>query len=309
MITTLTGPNSFLLGYDLTAQVNRFVAEHGDLALERIDGETIELSRLREAITSLPFLANKKLVVLRAPSSNKQFIEQAEILLQEVSDTTDVIIVEPKLDKRSAYYKFLKKNTTFTEYAELDVNGLAAWLVRAAKDKGGTLRSNDARYLIDRVGLNQQMLSNELEKLLLRDNVITRETIDLLTDPTPQSTIFQLLEAAFAGQAERALKLYQEQRALKVEASQIIAMLAWQLHILAVIKAAGNRSAADIAAAAKLSPYVVQKSTAIAKQLSMAELKQLINDLLDIDLKSKRSNLDVDEALQNYFLQVALTKH
>ncbi len=57
---------------------------------------------------SLPFLASKKLVVLRAPSANKQFVEQVETILASVSDTTDVIIIEPKLDKRSAYYKFLK---------------------------------------------------------------------------------------------------------------------------------------------------------------------------------------------------------
>ncbi|MDL2341524.1 MAG: DNA polymerase III subunit delta [Patescibacteria group bacterium] len=308
MITTLCGPNSFGLQHDLHKAVQKFVAEQGDLALERIDGETVDLARLREAITCLPFLASKKLVVLRAPSANKQFTEQVEVLLGVVPNTTDIIIIEPKIDKRSAYYKFLKKSTSFTEYTALDSNGLAAWLVRLAKDKGGNLSSNDARYLIDRIGLNQQLLASELEKLLLHNDHITRSTIDLLTEASPQSTIFQLLEAAFAGHGERALQLYAEQRALKVEAPQIIAILAWQLHILLLIKTGGNRSAADVAKEARLSPYVVQKSTAIARNLSLPELQQLLTGLLDIDLKSKRSNLDSDEALQNYFLQLALSR-
>lgn len=308
MIVTLSGTNSFGWQHDLRQRVTAFVAEQGDLALERIDGETAELARINEALASLPFLASKKLVVLRAPSANKQFVEQIEAILGSVSDTTDVIIIEPKLDKRSAYYKFLKKTTTLTEYAELDSNGLAAWLQRSAKDQGGTISSNDARYLIERVGANQQILFSEIKKLLIYAPTVTRISIDLLTEQTPQSTIFQLLEAAFAGNAQRALRLYQEQRALKVETPQIIAMLAWQLHILLITKAAGNRSPADIAKTAKLSPYVVQKSATIARHLSLGQLKQLISNLLDIDLKSKRTSLDIDEALQNYLLLLALDK-
>lgn len=306
MIIVLSGPNSYLLQQELTKLVRKFLAEYGDLALERIDCQETELPRIQEAITSLPFLASRKMVVLRSPSTNKQFVEKAEQLLASVSDTTDLIIVEPKLDKRSAYYKFIKKTTDYREFAEPDINGLAAWLIRSAKEQGGTISSNDARFLVERIGMNQQLLANEMTKLLLHDNKVTRDSITLLTDQTPQSTIFQLLEAAFAGNAKRALSLYQEQRSLKVEAPQIVAMLAWQLHIIALVKVAGNRPPNDIAKEAKLSPFVVQKSATIARKLSMTKLKELIDKLLDIDIKSKRTNLDIDEALQHYFLKLAL---
>lgn len=306
MIIVLSGLNSYLLQQDLSKLVQKFLDDHGELALERIDCQEAELPRIEEAITSLPFLASRKMVVLRSPSANKQFVEKAERLLATVNDTTDLVIVEPKLDKRSAYFKFLKKSTDYREFTEPDVNGLAAWLIRSAKEQGGTVSSNDARFLVERVGVNQQLLANELNKLLLHNDKITRDSITLLTDQTPQSTIFQLLEAAFAGNAKRALNLYQEQRLLKVEAPQIVAMLAWQLHIIAIVKAAGNRSPNDIAKEAKLSPFVVQKSATIAHKLSLAELKDLIDRLLDIDIKSKRTNLDTDEALQHYFLRLAL---
>jgi len=305
MIITLTGENAFGLQRELNKLVADFMHEHGDLALERVDGEEVEFARLQEALTSLPFLANKKMVVLRKPSANKQFLEEAEKLLTDVPETTEVIIVEPKLDKRLGYYKFLKKSTDFREYKELDVYGMAQWLAGEAKGLGGTLNVRDAQYLVERVGLNQQLLGNELEKLVLYNPAVTRETIDLLTEPTPQSTIFQLLEAAFGGNAKRTLELYQEQRALKVEPPQIIAMLAWQLHVLALIKTAGDRSADTIAAEAKLSPFVVRKSQGIARNLSSAELKTLVKDLLTIDARTKRENLDADEALQNYLLGIA----
>lgn len=305
MITTLTGENSFGWQRNLRQLVEKFVAEHGDLALERIDGEEANFARLQEAIYSLPFLSDKKMVVLRAPSKNKEFTEQAEQILTNIPNSTDVIIVEPKLDKRLSYYKYLKSKTDFNEFNELDQAGLTSWLISRAKEQGSTIGTSDARYLVERVGLNQQLLGNELDKLLLYSSKISRQTIDLLTDETPQSTIFQLLEAAFDGQSRRLLKLYKEQRALKVEPAQIIAMLTWQLHVMAIIKTAGQISIDDIARDAKLNPYVLRKSQSITLKLSLSDLKKLISDLLTIDTKSKRTAIDVDEALQHYLLGLA----
>ncbi|MDB5170944.1 MAG: polymerase subunit delta [Candidatus Saccharibacteria bacterium] len=305
MIRTFTGENSFELQRELRAVTDAFVAEQGDLALERIDGQEASFDRIQEAVTSLPFLASKKLVLLRAPSANKQFVEKFESLLADIPETTDLIIVEPKLDKRLSYYKFLKKQTDFYDFPPMDANSLSRWLVDTAKQQGGLISVSDAHYLVERVGASQQLVSSDLEKLLLYDANVTRKTIDLLTEATPQSTIFQLLESAFAGNDKRALELYAEQRALKVEPQQIIAMLAWQLHVLAIIKAAGDRSADVVAKEAKLNPYVVRKSQGIARKITIAELKTLVSDLLTIDARSKRTALDLDEALQHYLLKLA----
>lgn len=305
MVITLTGSNSFTLGAALRQLLAEFVAQHGELAVEQLDGEEVEFERLAEAVTSLPFLASKKLVVLRAPGTNKTFQDQCEQLLAAIPETTEVIMVEPKLDKRSSYYKFLKRATDFRDFPELDQAGLVAWLVATAKQRGGKLSPTDARLLTERIGLNQRLLANELEKLLLYDPQISRATIELLTDETPQSTIFRLLEAAFAGRHHQTMELYAEQRALKVEPAQIIAMLTWQLHTLSIIKTAGDRPNTQIASEAKLNPFVVQKSQSIARGLTFARLKQLVSELLSIDRRLKRSNLDADEALQHYLLKLA----
>ena len=307
MVVTLAVDNSYGWQRELQQLVHDFVHEHGDLALERLDGEEAEFARLQEALTSLPFLSSKKMVVLRTPSKNKVFTVHAEQLLSTLPETTDVIIIEPKLDKRLGYYKYLKANTDWREFNELDPAGLARWLSEQAKQAGGSLSSADARYLVDRVGLHQQQLANELEKLLIYKPEISRQSINALTEATPQSTIFELLEAAFAGQGRKAMALYAEQRAMKVEPPQIISLLAWQLHVLAVIKTAGERTTETIALEAKLNPFVVRKSQAIAQKLSLAELKQLIRRLVGIDADSKRTNLDVDEALQLYLLQLSST--
>lgn len=303
-VTTITGANDFMRKAELRRRIDAFVTEHGELALERIDAEEVEFNRLHEALTSLPFLASHKLVVIAQPSGNTAFADKAEVLLSELPDTTDVIFVEPKFDKRSGLYKLLKKQSEFIEYAALDGPALVQWLVERATAAGAKLTTGEARYLVERVGNNQQLLANEIDKLALYQPNITRQTIDELTEKTPQSTIFELIESAFSGNPNRALELYEEQRRLKVEPIQIIAMLAWQLHVLSLVVAADGRSADAIASEAKLNPFTVKKTQRLAARLGLPQVRTFVDNLVVIDRRSKRETFDLDEALRHYILQL-----
>jgi DNA polymerase-3 subunit delta len=306
-VITITGANDFMRSSEIRKLVSGFVAQYSELALERIDGEEVTFERIREALTSLPFLTNKKMVVLNRPSANTQFVEQAEALLAALPSTTELLLVEPKFDKRGSLYKLLKKQSDFREYNQLEGSQLTTWLIGRAKANGATISSADARYLAERVGQNQQLLSNELDKLALYQPAITRQTIDELTEKAPQSTIFELIEAAFAGKRQRALELYDEQRRLKVEPIQIIAMLAWQLHVLALVCVGEGRSVEAIAKEAKLNTFTVNKTQRLASRLSLGVVRQNVDRLATIDQRSKREALDLDEALRNYILQLHTT--
>lgn len=305
MVVTITGANDLQRKAALDTLVSQFVVDNGDMALERIDGEEISAERMRESIQSMPFLSSRKMVLLREPGKQKAFAEAISEVLADIPESTELIIYEPKLDKRGTYYKALKKLTDFKEFGELDAGGLARWMVEYAVGQGGSISLADATYLVNRLGLNQQLLRSELDKLLAYDSQITRKTIDLLTEPLPQSTVFELLDAAFAGNTQRAFELYREQRALKVEPQAIIAMLAWQLHIVATVKAAGSMPAEQIASSAKLNPFVIRKSQSIARKLTLARIKELVSELLALDMQLKRSAIDADEALQLYLMRLA----
>ncbi len=292
-------------GAEARRAVAGFEKEYGDMAVERLDGEEATYERMAEAAQSLPFLATRKLVVLRAPGANKEFAEKFEAFITGVSETNDVIIVEPKLDKRLSYYKQLKKLTDFKEFAVLDANGLARFAADYAKEQGGSLSSSDARLLVERTGTNQLGLQQELDKLLAFSASITRESIENLTEKTPQSSMLELLDAAFAGDAKRTMRLYDEQRALKVEPQQVIAMLSWQLYILAVVKTAKGRSAEDIAREARLKPFVVRKTLALVRGISLVRLKELITSLREFDVRTKTEGIIADEAVRFYLLQLA----
>lgn len=306
MIIALCGTNTFQVSQHATKLTTEFIAEHGDLALERLNAPEVEYEKILGAIESLPFLATKKMVVIHDLSQNKQAAESLEHLQERASDTTDVVVVEAKLDKRSAYYKQLKKITDFHEYNDLDEAQLATWLVGQAKAASASINSADARYLVQRAGTDQLRLNNELAKMAQYNPTITRKTIDLLTSENPTTTIFNLIDSIFSGNTKKALEIYDEQRRLRVEPQAIHAMLVWQMHVVAVAAAAPKEvSSATIAKDAGISPFVVQKSQRIAQKMERPKIRECIALLRDIDYRSKREPINYDEALKYLIVSLA----
>jgi DNA polymerase-3 subunit delta len=304
MVIALVGNNSFSLRSRLNELVGTFVNKHGELALEKIDAEEVDVQVILDALQNLPFLATKKMVVVRGLAANKLDTEKIEQIIAAAGDDTDLILYEPVIDKRTAYFKTLKSKTQLEEFNELDAHGLARWLVEEAKKHCGELSTVDASYLVDRVGTNQALISNELDKLITYKSKISRESIDLLTDALPQSKVFDLLDAVFSGKKAVALELYEQQRALKVEPQAILAMVAWQLQLLALTKYADGKSTATIAKDVGMNPYPISKAANLAHKLDDEKFNNMVDFAFEIDLKSKTTSLDLDEALKTYIISL-----
>lgn len=300
MIITLAGENSFALRRRLNELVSKFVAEHGELALEKFDAEEAEAGSIIEAIQALPFLAARKMVIVRSGSANNGLAEHIEQTISSVPESTELIFYEPYVDRRTAYFKVLKKQTQFEEFNQLDKNALAKWLVDEAKAHGVKLGLSEANFLVERLGSNQEMLFNELAKLTLYSPNITKENIVSMTEPTPQSKIFDLLDAAFSGKKARALELYEDQRAQKVEPQIILGMIGWQLQLLALVKAAEGQPAEKVAKDTGMNPYPIKKAGQLAGKLSDERLREMVSEALEIDVKGKTTSLDLGEALKTY---------
>lgn len=304
MIITLAGTNSLALRKRLNEVIERFTNKHGELALERFDGEEVEARTIIEAINNLPFLAKSKMVVVRNGQTNKEFAEQVEQIISSTPDWCELILYEPQIDRRSTYFKVLKGKSEFEDFAELNPRDLPKWLLNEASKHGGELSFADANYLAQRLGSDQTRLASELQKLITYSPKISRQTIDDLTEPTPQSRVFDLLDAAFNGQTSRALNLYEEQRAQRVEPQAILAMLVWQLNLIALAKTGEGKSPAEIAKDSGSGEYPLQKAAGLTSSLSDKRLGELIDEVYEMELKSKTQTYDLDEALKTYIATI-----
>lgn len=305
MIISFIGDNAYAREKAAKEFIDGFVGVHGAHSVDRFIATDIEPNTLSGAVTTAPFLSQRRLIIVRDVSANKVLAEKFEDILQQTADTSDLVIIEAHVDGRSKYLQILRKMTDCREFAHLDVQELSTWAVEYATNQAGTLSRQDAQYLVERVGTNQQLVGQEIDKLLLYNPQISKTSIDALTEYAPQSSIFAMLEAAFAGDIKNALKLYEEQRAQGMEPQAILGMIAWQLHILVLVKTGQDKDPAEIASAAKLNPFVVRKSLAVTKRMSFADLSDLLELATNTDYKLKTSKMNADSAVSALLLACA----
>src|SRR5690606_11986863 len=142
--------------------------------------------------------ASNRLVVITDLSEHKLLAEAFEKLASRVSEDVNIVLIETALDKRTVFYKTLKKFAELEEFAEMDEVAAVKWVRELAQLEGVNVSPSSARLLVQYVGPDQLRLENEVAKLTAYDDDITAEAIELLVEKKPQDTIFQLLEYALS---------------------------------------------------------------------------------------------------------------
>ncbi len=288
------------------ALLGSFIAVNGDMAVDVIDTEMAEPADVIDAVTTVPFLSPKRLVVLRYVSSNKELALAIETLLNRIADTTDVLFIESHLDARSVFAKTLKKQVNEVKHFEsIEGPQLQGWVVQEAAKLGGTIAPRDAQLLLDRVGHNQQLIHNELVKLILVDTTISTDLIREMTHVTPSSSVFAMLDAIMQGNVGGASRMYYEQRAQGMEPQAILGMIIWQLHSLAITVVSRQLPADDIAKKTKLNPFVIRKNMTIAKKISKKQMVALLDAVIATDTTIKTGKAKADSAIHALFIELA----
>jgi len=304
MIKTVLGDDSFSVSSFIKELTIDFAKKHGKLAIEKYDLEEDELQTILDSILNFSLFAEEKLVLVRGVQAEKDFTTKLLDQKNNIPDTTDVLLIGGKPDKRAKSYKDLKKNTEFIEFNQSQERDHARWVIEEVKKSGGEITRGDANYLVDRVGVDKMNLVNEMKKLVIYDPKITRDSINKLTVPNPKSTIFELIDAAFSGNMKRAFTLYDEQRAQKIEPLAVVGMIAWQLQTLTILVLNKNKDQSVIAKEAKLNPFVIRKNMPLAMRLSRADLKVIINKAYELDRTLKNSPVDSDAAVKQFLLEL-----
>lgn len=290
MIYSLTGSNAYLRNKKLAELKNSFAKTHGRENIETKRGEEITAEELPSLLQGATLFSSHRMVVIYDLSVNKELQEQFLKLLEEVSDEIEVILVESQLDKRTVFYKSLKKLTEFHEFEQPQEFELQKWVNEYAKEQGGKIDSASARLLVEFIGIDQQRLAHEVEKLINYQPEITKQTIENLVERRPQSTVFQLLEYALSNQQEKAMKTLENLEKAFEDPFQITNLLIWQIQVLAVVKSAGNKPDSEIAKEAKINPFVVSKTKNLAKKIEKRRLQQIIDAVAELDSALKTTS-------------------
>jgi DNA polymerase-3 subunit delta len=304
VIYAIAGNNNYLIRKASSTLIDDFLKDNQEHNLIKFDCSETSFEQIIGSISNVSLFGEKQLVVLVSPQQNDDLVEGLDLLIGK-SDNSDVLIIYDSVDKRSKLYKTLKKESQFQEFFVDEKADISGWIVDEVKNRGGEISKSSAMYLAGQVGNDQIRLVNEIEKLVSFDVSVTNESIDLLCEPTPQSTVFQLIDAVFAGNYNLSSKLYSDQRAQNVEPILILGMLIWQIHILAIVHSGKSLSSGEIAKKAKLNPFVVGKATKVVSSMSRDYLRRILEAVTDLDLSLKTKPIDADQAIKNLLLKLS----
>lgn len=304
MIRVLSGKNSFLKLQKLKELKADFAKKYGKENIENISGDSLEKEQLPSLLQGSSLFSANRMVVIKNLSENKELSEAFLGYVKKTSDDIAVILVEGQLDKRTDFYKNLKKETEFLEFDEPRDFELIKWASEYAKEQGAELGSSEARLLVEAVGLNQERLSHEIEKLMAYEPRITRQTIEELVEKRPQNTIFELLDVVLANNKKRAQELLKNLEQAYEDPFQTANLLIWQVQVLAVVKSAGNRSDSEIAKDTKFAPFVISKTKRLAGSIDQKKLREIVQKTAEMDLEIKLSKASPWRVLEHTILSL-----
>ena len=168
---------------------------------------------LRHASQSLSLFAERRLFELRMPSGkpDKGAQQLAELAALPPPDVV-CLIVTGKLDRKASdapWVRAVEKHGIWVPIRAVETAALPAWLRERAKQLQVDMEPAAAQLIVDRVEGNLLAAKQELEKLRLLANgePISVELVLRSVGDSARYDVFQLAEAAAAGDAARALRV------------------------------------------------------------------------------------------------------
>ncbi|HKV84982.1 MAG TPA: DNA polymerase III subunit delta, partial [Ktedonobacterales bacterium] len=226
----------------------------------------------------------------------------ADYVAEMPPTTVLVVLSDEKLESDSPLALAAKRHGKERVFAPPQGAGLEQWAENRARVQGVQLKREAAKLLVGEIGDNLRLLAHEVDKLATyvgRDGVIGEAEIRMLTPSAHVSRVFDLTDALSRRDRKRALALLHELLAAGESPLGIVAMTAYQTRALLQVKALAERGmrGPQIAQAAGLAPFVVDKSLPLARQFSFAQLEAAHRTLLDIDKALKLSKTTPEMAL------------
>ena len=260
------------------------------------EGKGINVNEIIDLAETLPFFAERRLIVLEDTGFFKSGgVELAEYL-KEMPESTTILFVEEEIDKRSKLYKAVQNNGRAIELGRQDENTLLRWVAGSVKKEGKQISENTVRYFLAKVGTDMENIQKELEKLFcytLGQDAISREDVDAICTTQITNKIFDMVNAVADKKQKVALDYYYDLLALKEPPMRILFLLARQFKQLLEVKTMDERGYGrkEIAEKTGINPFVVGKYQVQAKAFSKSDLQKIMEDAVETEESVKTGNL------------------
>jgi len=287
--------------YAIQGAVNSFktkVAKSGsaDMNVTTLNGASLSLRELTSVTHAMPFLAERRVVILENPLALAKGSIQRKKLLSTLdtipSSTACVLKIERTLKSDHWLLKWGQTNTEQVFVRSLLLpkgQNMTHWIQAQAKSLGGEFSPQGATRLAILVNEDPRMAAQEIEKLLTYANYqrpVTAEDVDLLTPDVRPGDVFEMVDAIGSKNGEKALRMLHRLLA-KNHPLQLYGMIIRQFRLLLLVKEMLNENPrADhhtIAKKLSLHPYPIKKIIPQTKSFTLKTLEEIYHKLLETD--------------------------
>lgn len=305
------GPEKYMMDFYLKKSVDTIIGD-GDKTMnyDNFSEKKTSLEAISDGLETMPFFADQRVVVLSyldLIGKNKISNDLAP-LLEGLAETTYVIIVESEIDKRKKLYKTLKKIGHIIEFPYLSEGELVKYIARGLGKYKIKISGSDARYMIQHVGGDLTVMTNEVDKLagFLGDaEVVTQEAIDEICQKSVESKIFELVDCMGTSKRSRAIKLYHDLLLSKEPANRILFMLTRQFRIIYKTKLMGGEGLGqnDIAKKLKVQSFIVRKCVDQGRTFNLVHLEGAMKDALQTEIDIRTGVFHPDFAVEQLIIK------
>ncbi len=286
-----TGENAFLLRNARHRWMDEFQKKHGQENCTVLDGQKLTIRELLDDVAVLPFLAEKRLVIVDGiPKSSR---EDIQLLDANIHPQVILLFCDPKPDKRSTGIKEVLATADVKEFALLKGKPLAEWADTYSKEQQSALEPAARDLLLEYLGDDMDMIATEMQKLALhaKNRAITREDIETMTIPSDEGIVWRMTDLLCEGSRIEALKYVKRMLDRGGDAYGLWAILLSMLKNLVLVRAAvqsGMSASQDIATTTGVHVFSLRSLLPYARRIKDADMETFLGWAVhaDRDLKT-----------------------
>jgi DNA polymerase-3 subunit delta len=285
-----TGEHAYALHEELVRWKKQFAEKHGEENLLLLEGKKISKNDLIDAVSVLPFLAEKRLIVIDGVPS----LEKGDLflVLDACHEQSVLVICDGVPDKRLSTVKLLMQEATVKSFPKPSERDLIALMTAKAQSSGRSVHPDACRALMENVGDDPWMLATEVERLALLGD-ITRAMVETHTIPSGERVIWGFTNLLGAGKSKEAVAYLREQLSRGEDSIGLWAILIDMIRKLVQVWACRKSGigANAIASELDLSPFVVRGVLPLAESLDETAIRTLLFFATENDIALKTGGL------------------
>lgn len=292
-----------------------------------LDGRQVTVEQLRCAAETVPFLAEKRLVVVEgllerfAPpdrsggkkakrSSGQEECRAFADGIKRLPEFTELVLIGGRIGGNNPFLRELTAVTRVQSFPRLKEPQLRQWITQRVTRAGGSISPPAVNALLRFVGNDLWLMSSEVDKLALYSGGrrIEEDDVRLMVSHAQEANIFAMVDAIFEFRIDAARDLSQRLLRQGVAPVQLLAMISRQVRIIFQIKELRSLKKTRNEIQNKLgltSDFVLRKAWEQADKYSPARLRAVYHRLLETDLAIKTGQYNGDLALDILIAELA----